>query len=269
MVSEMVDKLRPDCAACFGLCCVALPFSKSSDFGADKPAGKPCRNLLADFRCGIHTELRDRGYSGCTVFDCFGAGQRVSRETFRGVNWRDEPRVTDEMFAVFPVMRQLHELLYYLAEADRLSGGQPDVRQAARETDGLASGDPASLMSVDITAHREKVNRILTEVSETARRRFRPTKDHRGALLIGAAMPRADLRGANLRGAVLIAADLRRAELHMADLTGADLRDTDLRGADLSGAIFVTQAQLTAARGDRTTRIPPGLSRPAHWVSDA
>ena len=66
--------LRADCARCFGLCCVAPAFAASADFAIDKPAGQACPHLAGDFRCGIHDELRPRGFPGCTVYDCFGAG---------------------------------------------------------------------------------------------------------------------------------------------------------------------------------------------------
>ncbi|MFD3569134.1 pentapeptide repeat-containing protein, partial [Streptomyces sp. NPDC058667] len=126
--------LRGDCANCFGLCCVALPFAKSADFAVDKPPGEPCRNLQEDFRCGIHTRLRPSGFQGCTVYDCFGAGQQVSQVTFGGVSWREAPETTSRMFDVFYVMRQLHELLRYLTEARGGAGGPPGpARRAAGE----------------------------------------------------------------------------------------------------------------------------------------
>ena len=93
-------ELVADCSRCFGLCCVALPFTASADFAVDKAAGKACGNLGEDFRCGIHTRLRDEGFTGCTVYDCFGAGQRVSQTVFRGNDWRTGER--QKMFAVFP-----------------------------------------------------------------------------------------------------------------------------------------------------------------------
>ncbi|NEC17762.1 pentapeptide repeat-containing protein, partial [Streptomyces parvus] len=52
-----------------------------------------------------------------------------------------------------------------------------------------------------------------------------------------------------------------------ADLIGADMRDTNLCGADLRGALFLTQPQLNAARGDARTKVPPALERPAHWTA--
>jgi hypothetical protein len=143
-------ELHADCANCFGLCCVALPFAASADFAADKDAGVPCTHLRDDFGCGIHDRLR-------------------------------EP----------------------------LRAGRADCAPPFR--------------------------------------RF---------------------CGASLRGARLIAADLRGADLCSADVIGADLRDADLSGADLRGALFLTQPQLDAARGDMATRLPPGLNRPVHWGQD-
>ncbi|AJT64417.1 hypothetical protein T261_2744 [Streptomyces lydicus] len=261
--------LLSDCGSCFGLCCVALPFAKSADFAADKEAGRPCRNLQADFRCGVHGELRQRGYSGCTVFDCFGAGQKVSQVTFEGRDWRQAPGTAREMFEVFPVMRQLHELLWYLAEALALPDARPvhaDLRAALEQTERLTHGTAGELIALDVPAHRGEVNALLLRASELVRAKVPgKKKERRGADLMGARLKGAALRGANLRGAYLIAADLRGADLRSADLIGADLRDADLRGADLTGAIFLTQAQLNAAKGDAATRLPDGLSRPAHW----
>jgi hypothetical protein len=110
-----VVDLRADCTRCVGLCCVAPAFARSAEFAVDKPAGTPCANLETDFRCGIHADLRDRGFAGCTVFDCLGAGQRVTAD-FAGRDWR-EPDVAEPMFAAFAKARQVHELLWYLDEA--------------------------------------------------------------------------------------------------------------------------------------------------------
>ncbi|MFR9799551.1 pentapeptide repeat-containing protein [Streptomyces sp. MS06] len=262
-------ELRADCAECFGLCCVALPFARSTDFAVDKPAGKACGHLRKDFRCGIHTRLRSEGYPGCTVFDCFGAGQKVSRVTFGGTDWRTTPTAAGEMFAVFPVMRQLHELLWYVTEALALAPARPvhpELRRARHRIDALTHGSSDSLRALDVNALRGEVNALLLRAGDLAREQVpgrRP--NHRGADLVGARLAGADLRGASLRGALLVAADLSGADLRNADLIGADLRDADLSGADLTGSLFVTQAQLSAARGDAVTLLPAGLSRPAHW----
>jgi uncharacterized protein YjbI with pentapeptide repeats len=260
-------ELRADCARCFALCCVAPGFAASADFAIDKPPGQPCPNLRADFRCGIHSRLRERGFAGCTVYDCFGAGQRVAQETFGGRDWRRNPQLAARMFAVFPVMRALHELLWYANAALELDAAHPvhdDLRRAIAATERLAQRDPEALTKLDVDAHRREVNPLLVRASELVRGDRRPNL--RGADLIGKDLRGADLRGANLRGALLVGADLHRADLHRADVIGADLRGANLRGAKLTGSIFLTQAQLDAANGDDSTTIPAGLVRPAHWA---
>ncbi|MFE7096076.1 pentapeptide repeat-containing protein [Streptomyces erythrochromogenes] len=262
--------LQADCANCFALCCVALPFARSSDFAVNKPAGTPCKNLRQDFRCGIHTRLRDQGFQGCTVFDCFGAGQQISQVTFDGRDWRTHPETRAEMFDVFPVMRQLHELLFYADQALGLPEAapvHPGLRRMLAETEEWTRADAGSLATLDVAALRGRVNTLLLETSELVRAKVPGRKkNHRGADLMGARLSGANLRGANLRGAYLIAADLSRADLRTADLIGADLRDANLRGADLRGAVFLTQPQLNAAHGDPNTQIPATLTRPGHWT---
>ncbi|WNI15674.1 pentapeptide repeat-containing protein [Streptomyces sp. ITFR-21] len=261
------ERLRADCGECFGLCCVALAFSRSADFAADKKAGEACRNLDRAHRCGIHAGLRGSGYKGCTVYDCFGAGQHLSQVTFGGQDWRAAADGGRAMFAALPLLRQLHELLWYLGEARDHGVAREETERAWHRVDTLTRLAPAELAAVDPAAERAAVGELLLRVSETVRARVPGRRaDHRGADLVGARLRGAALRGAGLRGALLIGADLRAADLRLADLLGADLRDTDLRGADLTGALFLTQSQLNAARGDTRTVFPPALDRPAHWA---
>ncbi|HWD81602.1 MAG TPA: pentapeptide repeat-containing protein [Kribbella sp.] len=243
------SRLSADCGSCFGLCCVVLTFTRSADFAIDKPAGEACPNLSDDHRCTIHSRLRTEGFPGCTVYDCFGAGQELSK---RG----------PEMFAALPILRQLYELLWYLTEAlEHNANAQPAIDRVER-----VSRTP-NLADVDVAAERAAVNEILLETSRSVRGKQPKKKERRGADLVGARLARADLSKANLRGAYLIAADLRNADLRQADLIGADLRDADLSGADLTGALFLTQSQVNAARGDRTTRLPKAVTRPSHWIA--
>lgn len=261
-------ELRADCTRCVSLCCVAPAFTASSDFAIDKPAGRPCPNLQADFRCGIHTTLRKDGFPGCSAYDCFGAGQRVTQVAFGGGDWRQSPDVATQMFHVFGIMRQLHELLYYLAEAETLLAGGSSlgkaVAKASEDTLQLAALTVDELRRLDPAAHRQRVAGILREVSEELRADL-PSPDHSGTDLAGADLQGANLRGASLRGTLLIGADLRGADLTMADFTGADLRGAQLAGATLTDAIFLTQSQIETASGDLTTTLSPMLTRPSHW----
>lgn len=256
-----------------GLCCVALPFAASADFAVDKPAGEPCTHLQQDFRCGIHARLRESGFRGCAAFDCHGAGQRVTQHTFAGRDWRQDTDTARDMFAVFRVVRHLHELLGLLLEAlsltDSLTTGaalRVELDEALQQVDSLAAGAAPTLLALDRDVLQARVADLLLRTSVLVRATHAPGgADHRGADLAGADLRRAALAGSNLRGALLVAARLQGADLRWADLVGADLRDADLRGANLSGALFLSRSQLEAARGDGATVLPETLDRPTHW----
>lgn len=270
------QSLRPDCGNCFALCCTAFGFSRSPDFAFDKPAGSPCQNLAPDFSCTIHDSLRPRGLRGCTVFDCFGAGQNVSQGLFGGKSWLERPLTKEDMFAAFKTSRQLHEMLWHLAEAQiRTFDPDSSIRAAQlRSTiEQAVGGEVTELLSLDIRDLHSQVRSTLMDVSEEVRASyFAAGDDHLDAALqpgtdlIGWNLTSRRLCGADLRGAYLIAADLRDSDLSGADLLGADLRDARLDGADLSKALYLTQPQLNAARGSRATLLPSDLATPPHWT---
>jgi len=241
-----VTELRADCTRCRALCCVHLPFDRGADFPFAKAAGVPCRHLAGDDRCGIHDRLAERGFRGCVTFDCFGAGQRAS--------------ALPDPAASFGRLRVLHELLWYLRAARSWAAAAPvhaELDDALARTEALASGDG------DVLTHRSAIAPVLRRASELVRGAGAP--DHGGADLAGRDLRAADLRRAGLRNALLIGADLRGVTLDRTDLLGADLRGADLRGADVSTALYLTQAQVNAARGDATTRLAAEVDRPAHW----
>lgn len=269
--ARLVAQLRADCGSCAALCCVALGFTRSADFAFDKPSAEPCVNLDGDLRCRIHAELRPQGFPGCTVFDCFGAGQQVTQVTMAGPpgegrDWRAGRSVAAPMFAAFATMRHVQELRYLLADARR-RGLSPELDAALAELADrlavLANADLETVCAVDPLALRAEAGPLLGLASAALRgpagRRL-GGKDLAGQRMRGAALASADLRGA-----LLIGADLRGADLLGADLLGADLRAADVSGADLNDALFLTQPQLDAATGDATTRISPHLGRPNHW----
>jgi hypothetical protein len=109
MSEGLPASLRPDCARCAALCCVAPAFDAEQGFGYDKPAGEACRHLLADNRCAIHPVLVAQGFPGCASFDCFGAGQRAT--ALFDADWRGSPETARRMFETYSRLRTLHELL--------------------------------------------------------------------------------------------------------------------------------------------------------------
>jgi uncharacterized protein YjbI with pentapeptide repeats len=262
-----LPQLRADCSRCAALCCVAFTFTRSADFAIDKPAGQSCPNLTTTRTCGIHSELRRRGFPACTAYDCFGAGQQVTQVTLAGFDWADSAQSAREVFATFGVVQQLHELLWYLSDAEpQLADGdlRSDFRSALDETARLADGGPNELRRLDLNAHRAAVDALLARASRTLRREY-PDRDHRRADLIGKDLRDATLDGADLRGALLLGADLRGASLRRADFIEADLRGANLGGLDLSSVLFLTAGQVGSALGDEATALPYRLIRPDHW----
>ena len=269
------EDLGADCANCFGLCCVALAFAKSADFPFDKPAGEPCENLASDDACRIHPHLRDRGFKGCTVFDCFGAGQKVSRLTFSGRSWREDPLTRTAMFSTFPIVRRLHELLWYLDEAITMVQTSRDATPwlvAFERIQQLSDRDADGLAGLNVDAEYDAVRDLLLEASGIARAGYEGREGKRGRRsmepgsdLIGAQLAGMDLRGLSIRGSVAIGADFSDAKMQFCDVLGVDMRDADLGGADLRAAIYLTQMQVNSARGDSRTALPDGFDRPSHW----
>jgi Pentapeptide repeats (8 copies) len=219
---------------------VAPEFEASADFAFGKEAGQACRNLLADFRCGIHEELAGRGMRGCVAFDCQGAGQRVTQVTFGGRDWRDGPREAAwEMFNAFAIMRMLHEILWYLTEALTLPAARPihaDLASALERTEHLASLEADAFMLADVRGHREDVTSLLRQTSALVRASATTQADPHSDNPHSTNPADAGRSDPDLHGANLANQDLRAADLRGADLRHADLRDTDLRGVDLRGA---------------------------------
>lgn len=268
---ELFKDLKIDCEKCFGYCCVALYFSAFEGFPIDKVAGKPCINLKSDFSCSIHKDLRKKGLKGCTSYDCFGAGQKVAQVTFEGQDWRKSPKLAQQIFDVFLVMRQLHEMLWYLKQAyilEETESIREELNSMIRETEKITNLNAEHILSLDIIDYRTKVNVLLRKTSELVQKKFksRNNKEFKsGTDFIGKNLRKTNLVGADLRGAFLIASDLRENDLNGANLIGSDMRDTDIRGTNLENSIFITQSQINTARGDSSTKLPKILDRPLYW----
>lgn len=268
---------QSDCANCFGLCCVALAFTASADFPVDKKKGVACKNLQDDFRCSIHRNLKLSGYSGCTSFDCLGAGQKLSQQTFNGISWKENPKSAAQMFQLLPFMQQLHEMLLYLTQAIERCGDsqlQKILQESRKEIDELTRASADRLLASDLSKYRQNINELLMQTSAQVRlesgrlskkQKRKKGPDYQGANLMGKKFRGIDIRGANFRGAYLIGADLSDADVRNSDFIGADLRDCNISGADLTGSIFLTQMQVNSAKGDASTSLPSFLSKPVQW----
>jgi hypothetical protein len=291
-----VSALAADCGRCVGLCCAGPAFVRSADFAFSKPAGVACRHLDAGARCEIHARLLPAGMRGCVAYDCFGAGQRVV--ALLG------PVRTPAVLAAYDVVRQLHELLWYVTDALTRPSAAPvhAPLSAARARLEHLVDTIAETPSIDPSTERATVAPLLRRASTLVRTRSNPHpsgdpagrdlaghnlagpdlrgtdlagRDLRGTDLAGRDLRAADLAGRDLRGAdlggadlstaLLVGADLRGADLRAADLLAADLRGADLTDADLTDALYLTRTQLGGARGSAATTLPHRLPHPAHW----
>ena len=154
--------LVPDCASCAAICCTATSFDACEDFAFDKPAGVACGHLRGDGRCAIHDELAVRGFTGCAVYDCYGAGPRVTR-AFAGVRCADRRRD-----AAFLVLRVLHELLWLSTEAVKLCPASAvELRgKLAAQIDALdaIACSPDALAEVDLAQLDRATRAVLRRV---------------------------------------------------------------------------------------------------------
>jgi hypothetical protein len=156
--------LVPDCGSCAALCCVATSFEASDDFAFDKAAGVGCRYLMRNCRCAIHDELVVRGFPGCAVYDCYGAGQRATR-AFAGTHDAEQRN------EAFLVLRVVHELLWLLTEAAKLCPPSPDdlgvhLALEIEALDAIARGPAPTLLEIDLRPHRDATRALLRRVGD-------------------------------------------------------------------------------------------------------
>ncbi|HST67014.1 MAG TPA: pentapeptide repeat-containing protein, partial [Mycobacteriales bacterium] len=93
-------------------------------------------HLSPSSRCEIHSALIPRGFPGCVAYDCFGAGQRVV--SLLG------PTRTPRLLQAYEVLHQLHELLFYVADALGRPAAAPVHPELADLRDTIAALDPTA-----------------------------------------------------------------------------------------------------------------------------
>lgn len=264
---EIAQRLAIKCGDCSGLCCVALYCAKAEGFPANKLPGVPCNYLNKDFRCAIHTQLKDKKLKGCMAFDCLGAGQKTTA-LFGGKDWRSHPAIAQTMYATFLTVWRLHQIQWYLLEAVTLLPAQSlseQFHQLIGENEQMTANTPVSILALDIDGYQARANQQLKRAWSMTQSALKADQPAGGGDYMGKNFQKADLSGWDFSMALLIAADLTGCHLTGTNLLGADLRDTKLSGADLRECVFLTQSQLNAAKGDRSVKLPARLTYPECW----
>jgi len=155
--------LVPDCGNCVAICCVVTSFDASPEFAIDKPAGRRCPHLSRSYRCTIHRERELLGFSGCIAYDCYGAGQKVTR-TFAA-----RPDADGERAEAFLALREIHELLWLLTEAEKIcpepsSGLRIAIAREVETLDRIAAGPMEELGRVNLPFRRRAAASLLRRV---------------------------------------------------------------------------------------------------------
>ena len=206
---------------------------------------------------------------GCMAFDCLGAGQKVTSDIYGGVSWKQRPEAASEIFQVFLAVWQLHQMVWYLAEAAAVIPAEKlaeDIDALITEYKNMTALPSDQILQIDIEEYRTRVNLILKKAGELTANSIAPGKNTvRRSDNMGKNFKKANLDGQDLSMSLLIAANLEGCSLFGTNFLGADMRDTNIRNADLSESLFLTQAQVNAAQGNENTKLPKTLCRQKSW----
>lgn len=263
-IKELFLPFQINCEACSGLCCVALFFSKTDGFPADKPGGKPCTNLLPDFRCSIHSRLQQENMKGCLSYDCMGAGQIITKN----FNWKKADALKrEQIFEAFLNTFRLQQILFYLTQAlilNKTENLKIKLSQHITLGKSLYTKNIDSILHMDLESYQIQANLLLKEILNKLS--YGKTKDTPKKIdYMGKNLSKKNLTGSDFSMTYLIAANLEGSNLYEANFLGADMRDANIRNTDLSNSIFLTQSQINSAIGNKHTKLPVFLSMPLSW----
>lgn len=90
------------------------------------------------------------------------------------------PETAKQMFDVFPIVQQLHEMLWYLTEALTLEAAtliHNELRSALEKTEQLTHLSPEAIAELDLPAHRSDINLLLLRTSELVRAGYPRNKE--------------------------------------------------------------------------------------------
>lgn len=263
---DLEATLRIGCDKCSGICCVALYCMKTDGFPENKEAGVPCKHLMSNFRCDIHSVLANKNMKGCLAYDCFGAGQKVTQSFYPNEDWKTNSEKANEIFQVFMIVFQLHQMAWYLLESLPLVTDEhlkSVIDELITKNKQMTSCTSDEILHMNIEEYRTSVNQVLKKVSGRIAVLHSNETDSKDCL--GKNFRHANLDGRDFSMALMIAANLEGCSLRGTNFLGADIRDANIKDTDLSGCIFLTQMQINSAKGNSNTKLPTNLSRPSSW----
>lgn len=258
---RLFQELSYDCRDCHGLCCSAFYFAKVDGFPYDKAEKRRCMHLAKDHRCQIHDSLHTSGCHGCMTYDCLGAGPAaVSLYTADDLLQEDSMQ---ELYEVFPVMTQLHQMLAYILEAEMVTQEHRlhhQLEDAYTKIQQIKQSKTALMTPATLQRCYGIVNPLLKQVWKQVQLMYR--SDHKKP---GKSLAHQHLIGIDFSMQCLIQADLTGSVLDGCCFLGTDTRDCKVHHADLRNTLFLTQMQVNQMKGNAKTILPPPIRKPSHW----
>ena len=203
---------------------------------------------------------------GCLAYDCFGAGQKVTQYCYPDVTWKTHPEKANEIFKVFLIIFQLHQMEWYLLESLSLIKDkqlQAKIETLISENEQITYQYSDEILQFDIEKYRSKANQVLKKVSSiiTTDSAYKAHSKE----CFGRNFKKANLNAKDFSMALMIAANLEGCSLQGTNFLGTDMRDANIKNTDLSSCVFLTQMQINSAKGNSNTKLPKNLSQPISW----
>jgi len=217
--------------------------------------------LMEDFSCDTHKKLAELNLKGCLTYDCFGAGQKVTKSIYQNIDWQKNPDMKDEIFKVFLIVTKLHQILWYLIQATTIcddSDLMSVFNQLIEENKEMTNMAPKEILKIEVKGYMDKANVALKKICM-----LEPGEVNKD--FIGHDFKKENLDGRDFTMSLLIGANLQGCSLSVTNFLGADMRGANIKDTNLSSSLFLTQMQINSARGNSATRIPANLTRPTYW----
>lgn len=250
------EALKINCQECLGICCTALYFSKMDGFYGNKKAGTKCIHLDIQHRCTIYQDLLKKHSKGCRIYECFGAGQLVTKK------YPKNQQVNQEVCDVYLLMYPLHQILWYLLQAKQY--GQKEVEtmiSKVQESIALPSKD---LLKMDVNAILIEAKQVLKKACDTLTK----TDQTKKQTYFQKDFSKQQLDEKDFSMTSMIGCNLEGSHLFHTNFLATDMRDVNIKNTDMSQCYFLTQGQINSAIGNQYTILPNDLTRPSTWQND-
>ena len=172
------------------------------------------------------------------------------------------------MFNVFNIVRQLHEIIWFLYSIlDTIDEELTfEGLQLINEIKIITNSSANEIEKANLKLLRQRAKKLMLKAFFIQREENKiKGEDYKNKDFAGKDLRKIKLIGADLESACLIGANLSGNHLGYANLLACDMRGTNIKGADLSSSMFITQHQVNASIGDENTKLPEYLERPNHW----